>query len=275
MSAADDGCVGQLRRRGLRPGEERQRIEAARDEERRDTARDRGAWVRGAHRKPSRKVVPEKASNVAAQKVRDTRRKAVAQFQEPTQVLDSMPVVAERSIVRHFGATEVKVSMPALAGRSVEDIHAQVPDSMRALAERNLEQMRKRCEHSVNALETALESWEDSLDAAGQGAVALNRKIRDIAERNISTGFDLASRLARATSVAEAMEVQADYWRKQLGELSMQAEEVRVLLQKVTSSVVEPIKAQVTREMNKKATLQGGVASKLCAGRERARVGRG
>ena len=37
---ADDGCVGQLRRRGLRPGEERQRIEAARDEEHRDAARD-------------------------------------------------------------------------------------------------------------------------------------------------------------------------------------------------------------------------------------------
>ena len=125
---------------------------------------------------------------------------------------------------------------------------------MRALAERNLEQMRKRCEHSVNALETALESWEDSLDAAGQGAVALNRKIRDIAERNINTGFDLASRLAGAKNVAEALEVQADYWRKQLDELSMQAEEVRALLQTVTSSVVEPIKAQVTRQISEKAT---------------------
>jgi hypothetical protein len=37
---ADDSCIGQLRRRGLRPGEGRQRIEAARDEERRDAARD-------------------------------------------------------------------------------------------------------------------------------------------------------------------------------------------------------------------------------------------
>jgi hypothetical protein len=206
--------------------------------------------ARSSRRKPSRKkVVSEKASitqrkkapNVARQQLRNTNRKAAAQFQEPTQVLDSMPTVAEWSVVRDFGASQVKVSLPALAGRSV-DHHAQVPDSLRALAERNLEQMRKRCEHSVNAFETALEGWEDSLDAAGQGAVALNRKIRDIAERNISTGFDLASRLAGATSVAEAMEVQADYWRRQLGELSMQAEEVRVLLQKVTSRVVEPIR---------------------------------
>jgi hypothetical protein len=37
---ADDSCIGQLRRRGLRPGEGRQRIEAPRNEERRDAARD-------------------------------------------------------------------------------------------------------------------------------------------------------------------------------------------------------------------------------------------
>ena len=37
---ADDGCVGQARRGRLRPGERRQRIEAARDEERRNVARD-------------------------------------------------------------------------------------------------------------------------------------------------------------------------------------------------------------------------------------------
>lgn len=99
--------------------------------------------------------------------------------------------------------------------------------------------MRKRCENSVSAFETALESWEDSFDAAAQGAVALNRKIRDIAERNISSSFDLASRLAAAKSVAEAIELQADYWRKQLAELSMQAEEVRVLVQNVKLRVVE------------------------------------
>ena len=33
-------ALDRLRRRGLRPGERRQRIEAARDEERRDAARD-------------------------------------------------------------------------------------------------------------------------------------------------------------------------------------------------------------------------------------------
>ena len=79
-----------------------------------------------------------------------------------------------------------------------------------------------------------------------RGPVALNRKIMDIAERNISTGFDLATRLAGAKNPVEAIEIQAAYWRKQFGELRMQAEEVRTLLERVTDSVAEPIKAQVT-----------------------------
>ena len=113
---------------------------------------------------------------------------------------------------------------------------------MRALAEMNVAQTRALYQRSANAFEAAFESWEDSLDAAGQGAVALNRTIMDIAERNISTGFDLAARLAGAKNLVEVMEMQAAYWRKQFGELRMQAEEVRALLEKVTDSVAEPIK---------------------------------
>ena len=95
-----------------------------------------------------------------------------------------------------------------------------------------------------------LDTWEKSSDAAGQGVVALNRKIVDIAERNISAGFDLATKLAGAKNLAEVMELQAAYWRKQFGELKLQAEEVRALSTKVTADVAEPIKAQVARHID-------------------------
>lgn len=62
-------------------------------------------------------------------------------------------------------------------------------------------------------------SWNKSFGAANQGAVALNLKVIDIAERNISTGFDLAMSLAGAKNVAEAVEMQSAYWRKQLGQM--------------------------------------------------------
>ena len=48
---------------------------------------------------------------------------------------------------------------------------------------------------------------------------------------------------------AEAMELQTSYWRKQVGELAAQAEEMRTLTTEVTADVAGPIRAQVTRGM--------------------------
>ena len=149
---------------------------------------------------------------VTAQKARDTYRKTATQFEE-------------------------------LAGDT------EVPEAIRALVEKNISQTRELYERSKDALEGVLESWERSFDAAGQGAVALNRKVIDIAQRNINSGFDLAKSLAGAKNLAEAMELQAAHWRKQLDALAAQAEEVRTLSAKVTADAAEPIKAQLTRGM--------------------------
>src|SRR6476661_5864576 len=125
-----------------------------------------------------------------------------------------------------------------------------MPDAMRAFAEKNIAQTRELYERSKDALETVLESWEKTFDAAGQGAVALNRKVIDITQRNINSSFDLAKSLASAKTLTEAMELHAAYWQKQLGALSAQAEEMRSLSTKVTEDVAEPIKTQVARGAN-------------------------
>lgn len=91
---------------------------------------------------------------------------------------------------------------------------------------------------------------EKTLDAASQGATALNRKVIDIAQRNVNSGFDLAKSLAGAKTVPQAVELQSEYWRKQLESLPAQAEELRVLSTKVAADTLEPIKAQVARGMN-------------------------
>jgi phasin len=142
---------------------------------------------------------------VAAEKAGDTYSKTAAQFQE-------------------------------LAGNT------EVPEAMRALVENNITKTRELYERSKDALEAVLESWERSFDAAGQGAVALNHKVIDIAQRNIKSSFDLAKNLARANNPVEAMEMQADYWRQQLDTITAQAEEVRTLSTQVTADVARPIK---------------------------------
>ena len=72
-------------------------------------------------------------------------------------------------------------------------------------------------------------TFERSFDAAGQGAAAFNRKIVDIARRNVGANFDLATSLAGAKNLADIVELQSAFWRKQFGVLTAQAEEVRVL----------------------------------------------
>jgi phasin len=168
-----------------------------------------------------RKITPK----VAAQKTRVTHSKTASKVAAET----------ERAIYRKTAA-----QFEAFRDN-------QVPHSMRALAESGVAQTRELYERSKNAVEAVLESWQKSFGAAGQGAIALNRKIFDIAERNINTGFDLATDLAGAKNFAEVMELQTSYWRKQLDQLRAQAEEVRTLSTKIAGNVAEPMKAQVTR----------------------------
>lgn len=126
---------------------------------------------------------------------------------------------------------------------------AQMPEAVRAFAEKNIAQTRELYERSKDAFDRILESWEKTFDAAGQGAVALNRKVVDIAQRNINSSFDFAKSLIGAKTMAEAIELHSTYWSKQLNTLKAQAEEMRDLSTRVTADVVEPAKAQVKRGM--------------------------
>jgi len=57
----------------------------------------------------------------------------------------------------------------------------------------------------------------------------------------------LATSLAGAKNLADIVERQAAFWRKQFSVLTAQAEEVCALSTRVTADAAEPIKAQVKR----------------------------
>ena len=82
-----------------------------------------------------------------------------------------------------------------------------------------MDQSREVYDRSKEALDASVATFERTFDAAGQGAVAFNRKIIDIAQRNVNSGFDLAKSLAGAENLSEIVELQADYWQKLLGAL--------------------------------------------------------
>src|SRR6476619_2701375 len=140
----------------------------------------RSTEARDKNQKTHQKVAAKLRNNVAAEAVRDTYRMIDAPYDR-------------------FG-------------------RSQVHDAFRVLAERHVAQTRELYEHSKNTLQAILESWQKSFGSAGEGVVALNRRFIDLAERNINTGFDLATGLAGARNMAEIMELQSAYWRTVLGE---------------------------------------------------------
>ena len=126
-------------------------------------------------------------------------------------------------------------------------LDTSVPEAVRAIAEKSVAQTRELHDRSKDALDASIATFERTFDAAGQGAAAFNRKIIDIAQRNVNSGFDLAKSLAGAKDLAEIVELQTAHWRKQFDALTAQAEEVRTLSTKVTADAAAPMKAHVAR----------------------------
>ena len=128
--------------------------------------------------------------------------------------------------------------------------------AVRAIAEKSVAQTREFYDRSNDALDASVATFEKTFDAAGQGAAAFNRKIIDIAQRNVNSGFDLAKSLVGAKNLSDIAEVQAAYWRKTFATLTSQAEEVRTLSTMVTAAAAEPIKAHVTNGMEEMRKVQ-------------------
>ena len=104
--------------------------------------------------------------------------------------------------------------------------------------------------HAINpkvAAEKARETYRKTAVQFEELARDTPEAMRALAEKSIAQTRELYERSKDALETAEATELQATYWRKQVGALTAQAEEVRTLSTQVTADVAEPIKAQVTR----------------------------
>jgi hypothetical protein len=126
-------------------------------------------------------------------------------------------------------------------------------EAVRELSEKSVDQTREAYEHSTNVVNAACDTLARWFEALGQGAVALNRKMIEIAHENVSSSFDLAKSLANARTLTEIVELREIYWRKQLSALVTQAEEVRASSAKVAADIAAPVKAHVTRSIEQLA----------------------
>jgi hypothetical protein len=152
---------------------------------------------------------------VAAKKARNTKRKPASR-QPVAKVAANEPLDADRKAASKSFTERVRDKQHKTAARFDELAREKkVGDSM--IDKSGAETRGRHKKGSKDAFQAVLESWEKSFGAAGQGVVTLNRAMIEITQRNIKTGFDLATNLAGAKSLAEVVELQAAYWRKHLG----------------------------------------------------------
>ena len=157
---------------------------------------------------------------VSARKARSARAKKTSQrtAKARNRNHESAPKVAAK--LRNNLAAETLRETRQMVDAKIDPFRrSQLPDTLRVVAERNIAQARELYDGSKNTLQAMIESWQKSFGAAGQSAVALNRKMMDATERNMETSFDLAIGLAGARNLGEVMELQAAYWHKIVGAL--------------------------------------------------------
>jgi hypothetical protein len=158
---------------------------------------------------------------VAARKARSAQSKTTSKRSSKARSRNQKTPQKVAAKLRNNVAAEMIRQTHRMIDAPVDQFRrSQVTDTLRVFAERNVAQTRELYEGSKNTLQTVLESWQKSFGAAG---ISLNRKIIDIADRNINIGFDLATDLAGAKNLAEVMELQAAYWHKIAGTVQTQS----------------------------------------------------
>jgi len=127
---------------------------------------------------------------------------------------------------------------------SLLGLDSAIPEGVRDLAVKAVAHTREACDRSMDAFDASVAAFETCFVAAGKGATMFNRKIIDIARRDVDSSFDLATSLAGAKGLYDMVKLQAANWRKQVDALTAQAEEVRALSVEVTATAAAPIKAR-------------------------------
>jgi hypothetical protein len=111
-----------------------------------------------------------------------------------------------------------------------------IPEGVRDLAETAVAHAREACDRSMDAFDVSVAAFERSFDAAGRSAATFNRKFIDIARRDVTASFDLATSLAGAKGLYDMVKLRAVRWREQVDALTAQAEEVRALSVEATET---------------------------------------
>jgi hypothetical protein len=159
--------------------------------------------------------------------------------------------VQDKIVAAELGAAVLREEAPKPAPVPVARSEPPAPPkeavTAKAPAPPPLAAKTKAPEPPRHLLETAVDTFERTFRAAGQGTVEVNRKLLDFTRANVSSGFDFAMSLASASSPVQIMQLQMSYWDERLKVLASQAEELRALSADLVAKANEPIREHIRR----------------------------
>ena len=124
---------------------------------------------------------------------------------------------------------------------------ADVPEQLRDAVKTSIEQAKRAFETFAATSEQTWKSFESSTQTT-PGMRSLAAKIAEITRSNAEANFALALKLADSKDLSQAMELQADYLRKQMDTFFHQLEEVRDLATQVVQESTKAGMSSLTGE---------------------------
>jgi phasin len=152
----------------------------------------------------------------------------------PTQPKTAKPAKAEPAIAA-FEA--FNVNMPAV----------EVPAVFREFAEKSIAQARDSYAKMKTAAEDATDMVEDTYETARESMFAIGVKTLDAAKENSDASFAFARDLFGVKTLAEMIELQTAFARKQFDAFRAQMKDLQELTQKCVSDTAKPVTSQVEK----------------------------
>lgn len=115
-----------------------------------------------------------------------------------------------------------------------------VPPDMRRMAEQSVEQARQAFDGFIAAAHRTISSIEEQTTSAQANMRAMGEKAMGYAEKNVMTSFDFAQKVVRAKDLQEIMQLQAEFIRAQMQNLTQQAQELGQSAAKATMDAARP-----------------------------------
>lgn len=163
---------------------------------------------------------------------------------------DAMKTAFEKGQSAFKDATDPQRIADAQAAMGMDP--AKMQEALRTMTERSMEQSRQAYQRMRSVSEDATRTLESTLENAHSGSLNLSKKAIEAMRSNAEMGFSHLEKLASAKSLAEVIELQTSFVRRQVEMATDQARELQAMSQSVAQDLMKPARdmAQKTTDEN-------------------------